>query len=95
MNASTAVMASSTSVNNARAFWERLWRSAGIQSVGLFIMGYVIYGYQPHVAASPDTLGAFYSGNSARILIAAIFFGLAVLNLLWFAAFQCGTRKVR
>jgi hypothetical protein len=77
---------SSASVYTTPAFWERLWRTAGLQSVGLFIIGYVIYGYQPHVGASADALAAFYAGNQARILIAAVFFGLAVLNLLWFAA---------
>jgi hypothetical protein len=77
---------SSTSVYAAPAFWERLWRSAGIQSVGLFVIGYVTYGYQPHVGASADTLAAFYDGDRARILIAAVFFGLSILNLLWFAA---------
>ena len=77
---------SSTSVANTPVFWERLWRSAGIQSVGCFIIAYVIYGSQPHVGASADALTAFYSADRARILIAAIFFGLAVLNLLWFAA---------
>jgi hypothetical protein len=63
-----------------------LWRSAGIQSVGLFIIGYVIYGYQPHVGASADALVAFYDGDRTRILIAAVFFGMALLNLMWFAA---------
>jgi hypothetical protein len=63
-----------------------LWRSAGIQSLGLFIIGYVIYGYQPHVGAPADALAAFYEGDRARILIAAVFFGLSILNLLWFAA---------
>jgi hypothetical protein len=67
-------------------FWERLWRSSGIQSVGLFIIAYLIYGYQPQVGASADVLLAFYDGDRTRILIAAIFSGLAVLNLLWFAA---------
>jgi magnesium-transporting ATPase (P-type) len=67
-------------------FWERLWRSAGIQSVGLFIIAYVIYGYQPQVGASADAVVAFYEGNRTRILIAAVFSGLAVLNLMWFAA---------
>jgi hypothetical protein len=79
-------MTSSTSVYTTPVFWERLWRSAGIQSVGLFIIGYVVYGYQPHVGASADALAAFYGGNSTRILIAAVFFGLSILNLLWFAA---------
>jgi hypothetical protein len=86
MNAINAARASSTRVYATPAFWERLWRSAGIQSVGLFIIGYVIYGNQPHVGASADALTAFYDGNSTRILIAAVFFGLAILNLLWFSA---------
>src|SRR5260370_975910 len=82
----TAGRAASTSGYTAGAFWERLWRSAGIQSLGLFIIGYVIYGYQPHVGASADALTAFYDGDRTRILIAAVFFGLSILNLLWFAA---------
>jgi hypothetical protein len=85
MSASARPIASSTSATSG-VFWERLWRAAGIQSLGLFIIGYVIYGYQPHVGASADALVAFYDGDRARILIAAVFFGLSVLNLLWFAA---------
>ena len=85
MSAFTA-MTSSTSAYTTPAFWERLWRSAGIQSVGLFIVGYVLYGYQPHVGASADALSAFYSGDRTRILIAAVFFGFSILNLMWFAA---------
>jgi hypothetical protein len=83
---SNTAMTSSASVYTTPAFWERLWRSAGIQSIGLFVIGYVIYGSQPHVGASADAHAAFYGGNSARILIAAVFFGLSILNLLWFAA---------
>ncbi len=86
MSASTTVMTSSTSVNTTRVFWERLWRTAGIQSVGCFIVAYVVYGHQPQVGASPDTLVAFYDGERTRILIAAVFSGLGVLNLMWFAA---------
>jgi hypothetical protein len=83
---STPAMTSSTSIYATGVFWERLWRSSGIQSVGLFIIAYVIYGYQPQVGASADAVVAFYEGDRTRILIAAIFSGLAVLNLLWFAA---------
>jgi hypothetical protein len=86
MNASNASIRPSTSTYTTPAFWERLWRAAGVQSAGLFIIGYVVYGNQPPVAASADVLSAFYSGNSTRILISAVFFGLAILNLLWFAA---------
>ena len=67
-------------------FWERLWRTSGIQFVGLFIITYLIYGSQPGVGASADALVAFYDGNRTRILIAAFFSGLNLLNLLWFTA---------
>jgi hypothetical protein len=66
--------------------WERLWRSAGIQFVIFFIIAYVIRGNQPKVGASADTLVSFYDGDRTRILIATVILGLAVLNLLWFAA---------
>jgi len=68
------------------SFWERLWRMSGINFIVFFIIAYVIYGYQPPVDASADALVGFYNGDRARILIAAVFSGLAVLNLLWFVA---------
>ena len=86
MSASTTAMTSSTSVYNTPAFWERLWRTGGIQSILCFIVAYLVYGHQPQVGASPDALIAFYDGERTRILIAAVFSGLAILNLMWFAA---------
>jgi len=83
MSASTGTTASAYTTP---AFWERLWRTAGIQSIFCFIVGYFVYGYQPQVGASADALAAFYDGNRLRVLIAAVFYGLAVLNLMWFAA---------
>src|ERR1700732_2887646 len=76
---------SSASVYTTPAFWERLWRTAGVQSVLCFIVAYFVYGHQPQVGASADALAAFYDGDRMRILIAAVFYGLAVLNLMWFA----------
>src|SRR4030095_13068781 len=67
-------------------FWDRLWRSAGIQFVALFLVAYFVYGDQPGVGSSADTVVSFYEGNRTRILIATFIFGMAVLNLLWFAA---------
>jgi hypothetical protein len=84
MSASIATT-SAASVYTTPAFWERLWRAAGMQSLGLFIIGYVISGHQPQVGASADALAAFYDGDRMRILIATVFYGLAVLNLMWFA----------
>jgi hypothetical protein len=79
-------MSVSTGVYATPKFWERLWRTAGIQAVALFIIAYAIYGDQPRVGASADALVAFYDGHRVRILIAAVFAGLAILDLLWFVA---------
>lgn len=68
------------------AFWERMWRSAGIQSAGLFVIAWFLYGAQPQIGAAPDALAAFYDSERTRILIAAALSGLGVLNLMWFAA---------
>ena len=68
------------------AFWQRLWRSAGLQFVGLFIVASIVYGDQPKVGASSSDLVSFYDGDSTRILIATFIFGLALLNLMWFGA---------
>jgi len=86
MSASTTAMPSSTTGYTTPAFWERLWRTSGIQFVVLFIIASVIYGSQPQVGASADALVAFYNGDRTRILIAAVFSGLNLLNLLWFTA---------
>lgn len=67
-------------------FWERAWRTSGLQFVGLFIVASIIYGWQPGVGASTVELVAFYGGERTRILIAVICSGLNLLNLLWFAA---------
>jgi hypothetical protein len=79
-------MSASTGIYTTPVFWERLWRMSGINFVIFFIIAYLIYGYQPRVGASADALVAFYDGDRTRILIAAVISGLAVLNLLWFAA---------
>src|SRR6266446_3703026 len=83
---STKATTSSNSGYNNPTFWEQLWRTSGLQFVGFFVITSLIYGYQPQVGASADALTAFYNGDRTRILIAAAFSGLNILNLLWFAA---------
>jgi hypothetical protein len=73
--------------------WERVWRMNGINFVLFFIIAYAIYGNQPKVGASTDKLVSFYDGDRTRILIATVIFGLAVLNLLWFAAAVTSTLR--
>jgi hypothetical protein len=79
-------MTSSTTAKYGHAYWEHLWRTAGIQYVGFFLVTAFIYGVQPQVGASVDALAAFYNADRTRILIAAFFSGLNLLNLLWFVA---------
>lgn len=86
MSVSATAIPSSTGKDNNSVFWERLWRTSGLQFVGFFIITSVIYGYQPQVGAPADALVAFYSGDRTRILIAAALSGLNLLNLLWFVA---------
>src|SRR5262245_19476160 len=68
------------------AFWERLWRTSGLNAVLFFIIAAVVYGNPPGVDASAAELASFYDGDSTRILIATFVVGLGTLNLLWFAA---------
>src|ERR1700756_3187882 len=84
MSASTTAMTSSTG-RYGNVFWERLWRTSGLQSLACFIIAYILYGSQPQVGASTDMLVAFYNGDRTRILIAAVISGFAILNLMWFA----------
>jgi hypothetical protein len=86
MTQATTVTSSTGGVYKSRGYWERLWRTAGIQFVALFIIAYAVYGYQPGIGASTDELAAFYDANRTRILIATVLSGMAILNLMWFAA---------
>ena len=86
MTTITSASTSSTAVHYGSAFWEHLWRTAGIQYVVFFVIPSIIYGYQPQVGASAGVLDAFYNGDRTRILVAAFFSGLNLLNLMWFAA---------
>jgi hypothetical protein len=86
MSTPTTAMSVPTSVYGTAMFWERLWRMSGINFVAFFIIAYLIYGHQPQIGAPANTLVTFYEGERIRILIAAVFSGIAVLNLMWFAA---------
>jgi hypothetical protein len=66
--------------------WDGIWRGSGIGFVVFVIIGYFVYGYQPGTGAPIDQIVSFYNGDRGRILVASVIFGLAVLNLLWFAA---------
>lgn len=82
----TAVTSATTSPYNTSEFWERVWRVSGLGFLALIVIAYFIYGNQPHIGASADTLAEFFEGHRTRILIAAVLSGMAMLNLMWFAA---------
>ncbi|MBV8820368.1 MAG: hypothetical protein JO022_18555 [Acidobacteriaceae bacterium] len=85
INSARKVMPSPSSVNTP-AFWERLWLTSGVQFTGLLFITCFIYGGQPGVGVPSDAIAAFYTGDRTRILIAVVFAGLNILNLMWFAA---------
>jgi hypothetical protein len=85
MSASTTAVAASTG-KYGREFWERLWRQSGLNFVAFFVVAWLVYGTQPQIGASSEELATFYGGGHTRILIAAFIAGMAVLNLMWFAA---------
>jgi hypothetical protein len=66
--------------------WERNWRGAGVAFVVLSIVAFFVYGDQPKLGASPGELLSFFHGDRTRILIAAVIFCFAFLELLWFGA---------
>ena len=80
MSSSTATVRVSTNVSTTPQFWERLWRTAGVQSVGLIVVAYFVYGIQPNVGASAEALVTFYQGDRMRILIATVLRGYAKIT---------------
>ena len=54
MSASTTAMTSSRSGYTTPAFWERLWRTGGIQSIFFFVIAYFVYGHQAQIGAPAD-----------------------------------------
>jgi hypothetical protein len=79
-------MTSSAGASSNAVTFERAWRTGGIASVVCFIIAYFLVGNPPQVGASSDALAAFYTGERARILIAAFIAGFGLLNLMWFWA---------
>src|SRR3977135_3698152 len=63
MSTSTSTT-SSASVYTTPAFWERLWRTAGIQSVLCFIVAYIVYGHTPQVGHSAAGTATCAHGSS-------------------------------
>jgi hypothetical protein len=84
MTATTAaVTTASTTSKYGRAFFEHLWRSSGIQGVAFLVVGAILAGIGPEIGTSSDSVAAFYTANSTRLLIATPILALGVLNVVW------------
>lgn len=86
MNLSTTITTAPAGERFGGAFWERLWRLSGVTFLLCLVIAFALYGNPPHVGASADALVSYYDAHRARILVAAAVSGMAILNLLWFAA---------
>ncbi len=73
--------------------FDRVWRGSGIAFVVTFVASWLIYGAQPDIGASADTLASFYESDRTRLLIGSSLLALALLNLLWFAAALASTLR--
>ena len=85
---STAISGTTTRTTSKYAsgeFFEFLWRTAGIQYVGFFIITSLIYSSQPGIGASPGALTEFYGSHGTWVLVGAGLGAFNLLNLLWFA----------
>jgi hypothetical protein len=94
MSASTGT-ASSGSVYTTPRSGNACGGAAGIHSDLCFIVAYIVYDHQPQVGTSADGLADFYDGDRMRILIAAVLYGLAVLNPMWFEGTLRSSRLTR
>jgi hypothetical protein len=88
MSASTGTT-SSASVYTTPAFWERLWRTAGIQSLACFIVAYIVHGLNDFVWA-----GFVLTSFPRAMLIMSAAFGLWRARLISNALFAVGVAVV-
>ncbi|HTO72546.1 MAG TPA: hypothetical protein VMJ30_01955 [Gemmatimonadales bacterium] len=92
MSASATASPASAATYGA-AFWEGLWRGNGLNTAIFLVVAFFVYGNPPGIHASADELVAFYAAHHTRILIAAVVYGLGILNLAWFAAAVTSTLR--
>lgn len=66
--------------------WDQLAAAAGLMTVFLFFVGWLIYGKGPTVADDPATILGFFSNNYDRVIWSMFVQGLGTLTMIWFMA---------
>ena len=94
MSASTGTT-SSASVYTTPAFWERLWRTAGIQSVLCFIVAYIVYDHQPQVGAIGRRTSRLLRRRSHADSDRGRILRLGCVNPIWFGGALRTPRRKR
>lgn len=66
--------------------WDRIAAGAGVGTVVLFIVGFVVGGDFPKVDDSAGEVAAHYADERGGVLTAVILFGLGAVLLIWFVS---------
>ena len=66
--------------------WDWLAASAGLMSVFLIFVGWLVYGGGPTVADSPAAILEFFANNYDRVIGSMFIQGLSALAMIWFMA---------
>ncbi len=64
--------------------WERLAAAAGIGTVVLFIVGFIVVGDGPDIDEPLREIVTYYDDKRGNLVVAAILFGLGAVMLMWF-----------
>ena len=66
--------------------WDQLAAAAGLMSVFLIFVGWLVYGDGPTVADNPAAILDFFANNYDRVIWSMFVQGLSALAMIWFMA---------
>jgi hypothetical protein len=66
--------------------WDRLAAGAGIGTVVLFVVGFLIVGDRPKIDDPVSELGAYYGDDRGQLVAGAILFGFGAGLFVWFVS---------
>jgi hypothetical protein len=71
-------------MNNNYDGWHRSAAAAGLISVALFLVAWVVYGPGPKTGDSPETIHRFFAEQRDRVLWCLLIQGFGALAMVWF-----------
>lgn len=69
-----------------KELWDRFAATAGLMSVFLIFLGWLVYGGGPTVADAPAAILEFFANNYDRVIWSMFLQGLSALAMIWFMA---------